>query len=148
MICIGGLLTSVKAETHHLQYRSEYKAKQQDCIIEALWKEARGTSKSEIQRVATVIQNRKDKSNYSYCALIHQKNQFTFDKNSKIKVNLESSLYYLWILEISQTMVNGTFEKSKEIKNAMYFHNYTVLPNWDYSKIKLAYSSNWHNYYH
>ena len=74
-----------KSREHSGVVLSSPELKERDCLISALYHEARSEPEEGIRAVLTVIKNRKNHKNYpdTFCKVIHQPKQFSYRNNLK-----------------------------------------------------------------
>lgn len=136
-------------ETAELQEQViEYKVnqKEKNCIIDALYHEARGEGTKGIKAVASVIQNRTKHPDYpaTYCGVIKQRNQFSYTLlNKPSGKRLERSIddsereVYTYISDIAQNMLRGQFKPSLP-SSVLWYTSSTVKNHWTSKKQVVA----------
>jgi spore germination cell wall hydrolase CwlJ-like protein len=94
---------------------------QRDCLIEALWHEARGESVEGIRAVASVILNRAEKKGDSsdYCTVVEEPRQFSYIQQLKAKglpltpqVRPGDRVSYRIVSAMADDILSGTFIKN------------------------------------
>lgn len=120
----------------------EYKTNERDCLVTALYHEARSEGKAGIEAVASVIYNRKHHKNYpsSYCAIVNQYKQFSYTLlNKPFGDALESSVpayegkVYAEILSVANKMVNNRFKPTLN-PSVMWYTTHKVSNHWTKKK--------------
>ena len=133
----------------------EYILKEQQCIQEALWYEARGESKEGIRAVLEVIQNRVKEKNTTFCAIIHAPKQFSYRnhlkagqimqdkpktaKGVKTAYNTGADETKGYVQDLAFNAVVGGFKGSME-SVVMFYHTITLkkMPQWAKKYQKVA----------
>lgn len=107
---------------------------QQDCIVEALWHEARGESDIGLYAVLSVIVNRKNNPAFpkTFCAVLHQRGQFSY-YSPKMQLNpvpkLSEQDRLQLIRTISKDAAEGTFRPIL-LPNVLWFHSANISTKW------------------
>lgn len=118
--------------------RQEAKAREKQCIVEALWYEARSEPEIGIRSVASVLLNRLHHKDYpsSFCDIIQQRKQFSYRnklKNSrelvKIKPKEMEQEKYKIVHRISVEIVEGKFSNVFD-RSVLWYHTIKVNPVW------------------
>ena len=116
--------------------------KEKNCLINALYYEARSESKLGILAVASVIENRKNSESYpfTYCKVINQHKQFSYVLEGKPDVekrehmlNTYDKKAYQYISELSDRMTTDSFEPTLP-KTVMWYATKKVSNAWTRSK--------------
>lgn len=124
----------------------EYKSSERNCLVTALYHEARGEGTKGLEAVATVIYNRKHHPYYpsTYCGIVNQYKQFSYTLlNKPFGEAIEASLpayedkVYAEILSISESMVNDRFMPSFE-PNVLWYAEKRVVNRWTKKKQVVA----------
>lgn len=124
----------------------QYKKSERNCLVTALYHEARGEGTKGLQAVATVIYNRKHHPYYpsTYCGIVNQYKQFSYTLlNKPFGEAIEASLpayeskVYAEILSISDRMVNERFMPSFE-PNVLWYAEKSVTNRWTKRKQVVA----------
>ena len=144
-------LQNLQEGTHKpLQQQNEVQGRvvdleQFNCVVEALFHEARGEPLEGILAVASVIHNRVNSSRYpsTYCAVIHQRMQFSYVHERQARglslepkpkvVELE---VYEKIQQIAMQMLTQSFEPVLESDVLWYAHS-RVNNYWTRAKQKV-----------
>lgn len=150
LLCILALLlalgyrvtTLVIEQQEQNRILEEYKATERECLVTALYHEARGEGKVGIEAVASVIYNRKHHKNYpaSYCGIVNQYKQFSYTLlNKPFGEALESSLpayegkVYAEILTVADKMVNDRFKPMLN-SSVLWYTTHKVSNHWTKKK--------------
>jgi spore germination cell wall hydrolase CwlJ-like protein len=124
----------------------EYKTSERNCLVTALYHEARGEGTKGLEAVASVIYNRKHHEYYpsSYCGIVNQYKQFSYTLlNKPFGEALEASIpayegkVYAEILAISERMVNNRFKPSLA-PNVLWYAEKRVVNRWTKKKQVVA----------
>ena len=121
------------------------------CLVQALWHEARGEGQEGIRNVAKVIQNRVNTKGFpsTYCSVIHQKGQFTYRDHSRtdLKVPRSSQEYEALTLVslIAEEALTGRLRASVN-SDVLWYHTVQVKPSWG-KKFKLVEVHGNHKFY-
>lgn len=147
LIALGFRVTSLVIEQREQnRILEEYKASERNCLITALYHEARGEGKKGLEAVASVIYNRKHHPYYpsSYCGIVNQYKQFSYTLlNKPFGEALEAALpayegkVYAEILSISERMVNDRFKPSLA-SNVLWYAEKRVHNHWTKRKQVVA----------
>lgn len=110
-----------------------------NCMVEALWYEARNDNEKGKRAVATVILNRAKSKRFpdSICGVIQQRMQFSYRNNLKNKrailkpkpKHVEMRKLEM-IKQIAHEVASGTF-KPVLPSNVMWYHVHAVNPVWN-----------------
>jgi len=112
------------------------------CLSRALYFEARGESIEGINKVSSVIINRKynEKFPNTICEVINQKHQFTYDHS---KIILDKKVYdrmkYYALLNINK-------KDTIRDDNILYYHTKNINLKWD-NNLKMVYKIGNHLFY-
>lgn len=106
---------------------SHSSVKELDCLAQAVYHEARGSTRTSKILVANVVVNRVKHKDYptTICKVIKQKGQFPWaKKKGPIKKSAEA-----WkdSVSIAKLVINRSFDRSK---GATHFHDHRVSPKW------------------
>ena len=132
----------------------EFKNSERDCLIAALYHEARGEGKLGLEAVASVIYNRKNHPYFpsSYCGITNQYKQFSYTLLNKPSgeeleafVPAYESRVYAEISTLSESMVNGSFKASLP-PSVMWYTTKKVHNKWTKKKQVIAEIGN-HRFY-
>lgn len=124
----------------------QYKKSERNCLVTALYHEARGEGKKGLEAVASVIYNRKHHPYYpsTYCGIVNQYKQFSYTLlNKPFGEALEASVpayegkVYAEILAISESMVNDRFKPSLA-PNVLWYAEKRVVNRWTKKKQVVA----------
>lgn len=147
LIALGIRVTSLVIEQQEQnRVLEEYKASERNCLVTALYHEARGEGTKGIEAVASVIYNRKHHPYYpsSYCGIVNQYKQFSYTLlNKPFGEALEASVpayegkVYAEILAISDRMVNNRFKPSLA-PNVLWYAERKVHNHWTKRKQVVA----------
>lgn len=122
--------------------QSKHSMKENNCLKNALYYEARSEGKLGILAVASVIENRKNSSRYpsTYCNVINQRKQFSYTLENKPdvesilhKLTAYDKISYRYISELSDKMTNGMFETILP-KGVMWYTTKRISNAWTKSK--------------
>ena len=147
LVFISCVCSSYFITKHHEQIfiksDSEIEAiKQKNCLINALYYEARSEAKLGVLAVASVIENRKNHSSYpvGYCAVVNQYKQFSYTLNDEpdiVKLSTTLTAYdkkaYTYIYRVADKMSTGTFETVLP-ETVMWYATKKVSNAWTKSK--------------
>ena len=115
---------------------------ERNCIINALYYEARSEDKLGILSVASVIENRKNHVSYptGYCNVVNQYKQFSYTLNDEpdvVKLSKNLTAYdkkaYEYIYRVADKMQSGTFETILP-ETVMWYATKKVSNSWTKSK--------------
>jgi spore germination cell wall hydrolase CwlJ-like protein len=147
IIALGYRVTTLVIEQQEQnRILEEYKSSERNCLVTALYHEARGEGTKGLEAVATVIYNRKHHPYYpaSYCGIVNQYKQFSYTLlNKPFGEAIEASLpayegkVYAEILSISDRMVNERFMPSFE-PNVLWYAEKRVVNRWTKKKQVVA----------
>jgi spore germination cell wall hydrolase CwlJ-like protein len=110
-----------------------------NCMVEALWFEARNDNEIGKRAVATVIINRANSArfNNTICDVIQQRKQFSYRnrlKNPYVvlqpKPQPSEKIKLEMIKSIAYEVASGTF-KPVLPSNVLWYHTYNVNPSWN-----------------
>jgi spore germination cell wall hydrolase CwlJ-like protein len=110
--------------------------KELTCLAKNIYYEAPAESYEGKLAVATVTMNRVRSNGFpkSVCGVVYQRNrvgcQFSWTCGSRAKFN--SQLYDRAYAVAKQVLTANV--RHDKLKNALYFHNTTVTPNWTFAK--------------
>lgn len=153
---------SIKQRTSTGLIKGAY-ANEKQCLTEALWHEARGTSKQEMQLVASVVINRVQSKQYpsTICDVVHQPMQFSYRNaypaGKKLKVQASNTSEKKALAEIKQ-VVHTALKKQKVgyklvkpsnlPKDALHYATKGTKNYWTKRKKKVMLATNLeHNFY-
>jgi spore germination cell wall hydrolase CwlJ-like protein len=128
--------------------------KEKNCLMNALYYEARSESNLGILAVASVIENRKNSGSYpsTYCKVINQHKQFSYTLEGKPDVEKVQHMLtaydkqaYQYISELSHRMTTGSFEPILP-KTVMWYATKKVSNAWTKSK-KIYATIGFHHFY-
>ena len=86
---------------------------EKDCLKEALWYEARGTSKKEQELIADVIINRAKANSSSICKEISKKSQFSYRNKGKVTSPVASNKIDEKSLDLIHSVVQSKIQVRK-----------------------------------
>lgn len=148
LIILGFSLSYFNPEVQ-VQQETKPISHERNCLIEAVWHEARNTSYKEKMAVTEVVLNRTKHKNYpsTICEVVQQPKQFSYLNNFKANAKLLPEFQtlnsmdkksYLEIEEIVDMYlkVDGIVSNKILPKNALHYHLKSVSPKWKYSKKK------------
>ena len=124
----------------------EYKASERNCLITALYHEARGEGTKGIEAVASVIYNRKHHPYFpaNYCGIVNQYKQFSYTLlNKPFGEAIEASLpafetkVYAEISTVADKMVNDRFKPILE-PSVLWYTTKSVHNHWTKKKYVVA----------
>lgn len=124
----------------------EYKASERNCLVTALYHEARGEGTKGIEAVASVIYNRKNHPYFpaNYCGIVNQYKQFSYTLlNKPFGDAIEASLpvfetkVYAEISQVADSMVNGRFKPILE-PSVLWYTTKSVHNHWTKKKTVVA----------
>jgi len=148
----GALLTISITEIAHMPvFEQDVRITKQEftketaCLEEALWHEARGESDLGIKAVLSVIQNRKNSGSFpdSFCAVVHQKMQFSYRNAIPIGVNYkpipkaDKSSTAIFIRSLAVQAAEGNFD-SLFPHDVLWYTTTKVNPAWTKSLTKVV----------
>lgn len=126
--------------------------KELNCIIQALWFEARGEGDRGIKAVLSVIMNRVNSDLYpnTYCQVINQNRQFSYlnnkkNKDIKIVINDFNKKTYEQIVELSKQVLRNEF-KPVFSKHILWYTKNNIHNYWT-NKKKVAYVIGNHKFF-
>lgn len=130
---------------------------EKDCLKEALWYEARGTSKKEQEMIADVIINRVKANSSSICKEISKKSQFSYRNKGKVIPPVASNKTDEKSLDLIHDVVQNKIQvikgevlyKSSLPLEVQYYARKDIKNYWTRAKkqIKIA-SGLKHNFYY
>lgn len=114
--------------------------KEKECLVEALWYEARGEGEKGLRSVLSVLHNRKNSKYYpdTYCKVVDQPMQFSYRNNYpsgyrlnsfKATYNRSEHLTYTKILKLAEKASKGLFKPNLK-PSVMWYHSKAVKPYW------------------
>lgn len=117
---------------------SQQLSEQMRCLAGAVYFESRGEPLNGQLAVAQVIINRTESSRFpsSYCAVVHQRAQFSFVKNGRMPSIKTSSQAWKRARAIAKIAHEGLWDS--EAADSLYFHAKYVKPRWSRTKIARA----------
>jgi len=147
LIVLGHRVTTLVIEQQEQnRILEEYKANERNCLITALYHEARGEGVKGLNAVASVIYNRKNHPYYpsSYCGIVNQYKQFSYTLlNKPFGEALEASVpvyevkVYAEILALSELMVNNRFKPTLK-PDVLWYAERKVVNRWTKKKQVVA----------
>jgi spore germination cell wall hydrolase CwlJ-like protein len=138
LIVLGHRVTTLVIEQQEQnRILEEYKNSERDCLVTALYHEARGEGIKGLEAVASVIYNRKNHPYYpsTYCGIVNQYKQFSYtllDKNLG-EVPAYESKVYAKILDLSDSMVDNRFKPTLP-PSVMWYTTTKVSNKWTKKK--------------
>ena len=123
--------------------------KEQKCIAEMLWFEARGMPLQGKIDVLSVAYNRTKHKKFpsTYCKVIEQPWQYSYKQLKNLRFNLEgNNLHTTQIKELSYAAAIGEFKPSFSADTVLY-HGSAVNPNWNQKQIQKVQKRFGHVYY-
>ena len=130
---------------------------EKDCLKEALWYEARGTSKKEQEMIADVIINRAKANSSSICKEISKRSQFSYRNKGKVTSPVASNRIDEKSLDLIHDVVQNKIQvikgevlyKSSLPLEVQYYARKDIKNYWTRTKkqIKIA-SGLKHNFYY
>lgn len=153
-ICMFGVLNLLAYQIYGINQEQkrqaeavqEFKNSERNCLITALYHEARGEGKLGIEAVASVIYNRKSHPYFpeSYCGITNQYKQFSYTLLDKpfgddIETILKPSerKVYTLISNIANDMVNERFKPTLP-PSVMWYTTHKVSNKWTKKKKVVA----------
>lgn len=108
------------------------------CLAGAVYFEARGEPLAGQLAVAKVVINRAESDVFpsGYCAVVHQRAQFSFVKGGRMPHIREGSSAWKRAKAIARIAHEGLWES--EARDSLYFHANYVKPRWSRSKTARA----------
>jgi N-acetylmuramoyl-L-alanine amidase len=99
------------------------------CVAEAVYHEARGTSKTSQQAVAHVVVNRAEDDDFpdDVCAVVKDGCQFSYECDGRPEAMTEPEARKEAV-EAAEAVLDG--EAPDPTDGALYYHNGTVTPDW------------------
>lgn len=115
---------------------------EKNCIIEALWYEARGEHEIGIRAVMSVIQNRVKHKNFpkTYCGVIHAPYQFSYRNAYEVGEDVPYPALLLIdssIQKIADEVMQNKFSSIFD-ENTLYYTTTKVKPKWTKSMRKVT----------
>jgi spore germination cell wall hydrolase CwlJ-like protein len=100
-----------------------------ECVAEAVYHEARGTSEASQEAVAHVVVNRAEDEDFpdDVCAVVEDRCQFSYECDGKSEAMTEPE-ERTEAVEAAQEVLEG--EAPDPTGGALYYHNDTVIPDW------------------
>lgn len=130
--------TAIKQQEVQQRIEQErFKARESNCLKNALWYEAGNQSLHGIKAVASVIDNRKNHPDYpdTYCGVINQPKQFSYTLLNKPdveklqhKFHRVETVAYKKVEYVAQDMVQGKFEPV--LDSSVRFYATTKIKNY------------------
>lgn len=119
--------------------------KEKQCIVEALWYEARGEGREGMKAVLSVIKNRKDHPKYpsTWCGIVHQPKQFSYRNDTipgkaiKIVYKQHEAQDLKVATSLAEKAVYGAFKPILG-PSVIYYHTKKVKPVWSKKLEKAA----------
>lgn len=122
----------------------EFKDKEKQCIVDALYHEARGEGEFGMKAVANVIHNRYEHPAYpsTYCGIINQRKQFSYTLEDKPQGEMLKAIHrdrqaYQTAEQIADEMLEGSFQKFLP-STVLWYHASHVKPYWSKTKKRIA----------
>jgi spore germination cell wall hydrolase CwlJ-like protein len=124
------------------QEQEAVKNQERNCLKNALYYEARSEGAIGILAVASVIENRKNHTNYpsSYCGVIKQHKQFSYTLEGRpdverIERRLKAAdkVAYMQVSEVADNMLEGEFEPVLE-HSVLWYATTSVRNYWTKTK--------------
>ena len=133
-----------------IQNKEKANRVQQDCLVEALWHEARGESDIGLYAVLSVIVNRKNNAAFpkTFCAVLHQPKQFSYYRAGvqlKPVPKLSEQDRLQLIRTIAKEAAEGAF-KPILMPDVLWFHSATISTKWSKNLQKVV-RIDLHNFY-
>jgi spore germination cell wall hydrolase CwlJ-like protein len=139
--------TAIKQqEAAHRIEQQRFKAKEANCLKNALWYEAGNQSLHGVMAVASVIDNRKNHENYpdTYCGVIHQHKQFSYTLLKKPDVEQVmhkfqpmETVAYQKVEYVADEMIYGKFEPVLD-RSVRFYATRAVKNYWTKTKVVAA----------
>lgn len=130
----------------------QFKQKEKQCIVDALYHEARGEGEFGMKAVANVIHNRYEHPAFpdTYCGIINQRKQFSYTLEDKPQGNMLKALHrdrqaYQAAEQIADEMLEGNFQKFLPA-NTLHYATVKVKNYWTKTKKVVAHIGN-HKFY-
>lgn len=100
-----------------------------ECVAEAVYHEARGTSETSQKAVAHVVVNRSEDEDFpdDVCAVVEDGCQFSYECDGKSEAMTEPE-ERAEAVEAAEEVLEG--EAPDPTGGALYYHNDTVTPDW------------------
>lgn len=130
---------------------------EKDCLKEALWYEARGTSKKEQEMIADVIINRAKANSSSICKEISKKSQFSYRNKGRVIPPVASNKTDEKSLDLIHSVVQSKIQVRKDrvlYKSSLplevqYYARKDIKNYWTRAKKQIKIASNLkHNFYY
>lgn len=122
----------------------QFKQKEKQCIVDALYHEARGEGEFGMKAVANVIHNRYEHPAFpdTYCGIINQRKQFSYTLENKPQGGMLKALHrdrqaYKTAEQIADEMLEGNFQKFLP-STVLWYHASHVKPYWSKTKKRIA----------
>jgi N-acetylmuramoyl-L-alanine amidase len=122
--------TAMMPQEHFVQHPFDaIKAKEVQCMTDVIYREAPEESYAGKLAVGTVVMNRVHMKGYpkTVCSVVYQKGQFSW---TRFKLHAPNPKLYAEARTIALSVLSG--KRLVSIKNAVFFHNTSVQPNWDH----------------
>lgn len=122
--------TAMMPEEHFVKHPfNVIKAQETHCMTEVIVREAPEESYAGKLAVGTVVMNRVHAKGYpkTVCGVIYQKGQFSW---TRFKLRSVDSKLYADARIVANEILSG--KRLVSIRNAVFFHNTSVQPNWDH----------------
>lgn len=130
----------------------EFKEREKQCIVDALYHEARGEGEFGMKAVANVIHNRYEHPAFpdTYCGIINQRKQFSYTLEDKPQGGMLKALHrdrqaYKTAEQIADEMLEGNFQKFLPA-NTLHYATVKVKNYWTKTKKVVAQIGN-HKFY-
>lgn len=132
----------IVSNPHHLKISED--KKEQKCLLEVLWYEARGEGLEGMKAVANVVINRVNSKHYggTICEVVDQPKQFSYRNHLKPSQRLDvvpkpSEVgVFTQLKESVTTWTKKGFEPVVE-PETLWYHTSTVKPKWSKFKTKV-----------
>lgn len=145
-------LSVMQKEKERQLLENKFKESEKQCIVTALYHEARGEGEFGMKAIANVIHNRYKHPNYpdTYCEVINQKRQFSYTLERKaegeeLKQLHRDRLAYKTAEEIAEDMLDGKLQKFLP-ENTLHYAKASVKNYWTKTKKVIADIGN-HRFY-
>ena len=130
----------------------EFKEREKQCIVDALYHEARGEGEFGMKAVANVIHNRYEHPAFpnTYCGIINQRKQFSYTLEDKPQGSMLKALHrdrqaYKTAEQIADEMLEGNFQKFLP-STVLWYTTHKVKNYWTKTKKVVAQIGN-HKFY-
>lgn len=118
--------------------------KEQDCLIEVLWHEARGEGLEGMKAVANVVLNRVNSKHYggTICDVVDQPKQFSYRNHLKPSQRLDvvpNQSEVRTFAELKESVTNWSKKGLEPVvePETLWYHTTTVKPKWSRFKTKV-----------